>query len=406
MTRVSLIPAALVYLTTAAAVPIPEGTRLAVRLLDPLQSEASRHPPVRAVLIAPVLVANGIALPAGAELGGEVKSARAAAEKENARLELAFSRISSGGTTAKLDAVVFEVDNAREAVDEKGVILGIDVSQTLSSRLDQGISKLESNDKLAVLAGIIAGAKQTLNIQPANPNIDYPAGTELTLRLTRELDWTGPTMGPEAKIRSFANEPALVNLVLAQPFRTVAANPPRPSDLTNLMFAATESDLRAAFTSAGWTSAARLSAQTGLETARALIEGRGYSEGPMSVLLLDRQPPDFSLQKGNNTFAQRHHLRIFRRPGTLEGKPLWVCSATHDISIDYSDRDHTFIHRIDPEIDRERAKVVNDLLYTGMVQALALVERPAIPENATNATGDVLKTDGRMAVLLLAGPSR
>ncbi len=67
----------------------------------------------------------------------------------------------------------------------------------------------------------------------------------------------------------------------------------------------------------------------------------------MSVLLLEGQPPDLAYQKGNNTFAQRHHLRIFRRPGTFDGKPVWVCSSTHDIGIDYSERDRTFIHKID-----------------------------------------------------------
>jgi hypothetical protein len=145
---------------------------------------------------------------------------------------------------------------------------------------------------------------------------------------------------------------------------------------------------------------AQLNAQSKLETARALIEARGYKEGPMSILLLDGRAPDMAFQKGNNTFAQRHHLRIFRRPGTFDGKPIWVCSSTHDIGIDFSERDRTFIHKIDPQIDRERAKVVNDLIFTGLIRSIALVERPQIPNNATNATGDRLETDGSMAVLL------
>jgi hypothetical protein len=165
------------------------------------------------------------------------------------------------------------------------------------------------------------------------------------------------------------------------------------------MFIATEAELRAAFEKAGWSSPARLNGESKLETARALIEDRGYKEGPMSILLLDGNPPDMSWQKGNNTFAQRHHLRIFRRPGTFEGKPIWVCSSTHDTGIDFSERDHTFIHKIDPLIDKERAKVVSDLLFTETVKSLALVGRPTVPFDATNATGDRLETDGRMAVL-------
>jgi hypothetical protein len=84
----------------------------------------------------------------------------------------------------------------------------------------------------------------------------------------------------------------------------------------------------------------------------------------------------------------------------LDGKPVWVCSATHDIGIDYSERDRTFIHKVDSQIDKERAKVVNDLIFTGAIRSIALVDRPDIPRNATNATGDSLRTDGSMAVLL------
>ncbi|MDQ1473264.1 MAG: hypothetical protein QOJ99_4744, partial [Bryobacterales bacterium] len=146
--------------------------------------------------------------------------------------------------------------------------------------------------------------------------------------------------------------------------------------------------------------AAKLSSSSKLETARAVIEARGYREGPMSVLLLDREPPDMALQKGNNTFAQRHHLRIFRRPDAFAGKPVWVCSSTHDTGIDFSERDHTFIHKVDGEIDKERAKVVSDLLFTGLVKSVALVARPEVPTTIENATGDTLKTDGAMAVLL------
>ncbi|HOK47414.1 MAG TPA: LssY C-terminal domain-containing protein, partial [Bryobacteraceae bacterium] len=71
------------------------------------------------------------------------------------------------------------------------------------------------------------------------------------------------------------------------------------------------------------------------------------------------------------------------------------------IGIEFSPEQRTFIHKIDSQIDRERAKVVSDLLFAGSVQALSLVERPEVPQLSQNATGDNLETDGRMAVLLL-----
>jgi len=144
-----------------------------------------------------------------------------------------------------------------------------------------------------------------------------------------------------------------------------------------------------------------LNAASGLETFRAIAELRGYKEAPMSVLLLDGRKPDLVFQKQNNTFAKRHHLRIWARPASFEARPVWVCAATHDIGIEFSPENRTFIHKIDSEIDRERAKVVNDLLFGGRVRGLALVDRPKAPRQTRNATGDAVSTDGRMAVLVL-----
>jgi hypothetical protein len=385
----------------AISATVPAGTELSVRLKEKIASESTAAgSSVHADLIMAVVVDGKIAVPAGAVLSGTVKEVKAAEGTTRAELQLAFTEISMGAFQTKIEAVVSSLENARETVDEKGVIVGIEGASTYSSRINQGIAKLSSDDRFASLAGLIQGAKQALNIQDANPNIDYDAGAEITLKLNAPVDWHGPAQGPEANLRPFPDQPALSDLVNRQPFRTVAEEPPRPSDMTNLMFIATEAELRAAFEKAGWASASRLNTAAKLETARALIEDRGYREGPMSVLLLEGQPPDFSLQKGNNTFSQRHHLRIFRRQGTFAGKPVWVCSSTHDIGIDFSERDHTFIHKVDPNIDAERAKVVSDLLFTGLVKSLALVDRPQVPTEASNATGDVLHTDGRMAVLL------
>jgi hypothetical protein len=383
------------------AISIPAGTEFSVRLTDNISSEAKTQPPaVHAVVIAPVLVNGTLAISPGAQLTGTVAQAKAATEKEPAQLQLTFTDVSDGESHSKISAVVASLDNARESLDDKGVITGIAPGDTFSARLDQGIAKLQANDKLAGLAGLIAGTKQVLNIQESNPNIDYDPGAEFTLRVAAPFEWSGSAHGPASQLQSFPDEAALIDLVNRQPFRTRTDRTERPSDMTNIMFIATEAELRAAFEKAGWSAASQLDAASKLETARALIEARGYKEGPMSILLLDGRPPDMALQKGNNTFAQRHHLRIFRRPGTFAGKPVWVCSSTHDIGIDYSDRDRTFIHKIDSDIDKERAKVVNDLLYTGAIRSIALVGRPDIPRNATNATGDPLRTDGAMAVLL------
>ena len=181
----------------------------------------------------------------------------------------------------------------------------------------------------------------------------------------------------------------------------MAQRPSKPSDVTNLMLIGTLEQVQQAFKDAGWSNAAALTTEAKLETFRAIAEQRGYKEAPVSVLLLEGKPPDLVFEKINNTFAQRHHLRVWKRPDTFEGKPVWVIAATHDTGIDFSEQNRTFIHKIDSQIDRERAKVVNDLLFTGRVRSVALVERPAVPQHGQNATGDNVETDGKMAVLIL-----
>ncbi len=378
---------------------IPAGTQLDFRLNHKIASEVTTPQTFQATLVAPVILNGTVALPTGLIVNGTVKQARAADATAQALLELSFTTLTDGKVTTPLQATLAALENARETLDDKAVIIGIDAAQSYGGRLNEGLAKLGANQKFAGFAGILQQAKQALKIQDVNANIDYEPGVEFTLKLTQPLTWTGVTKGVEAALTQFPNEADLATLVTSQPFRTVAAKPPKPSDMTNLMFIGSEEQLRAAFTKAGWTEPAALSAKSKLETARAMIEDRGYKEGPMSILLLENEPPAMAWQKGNNTFASRHHLRIFQRPDTFQGQPVWVCSSTHDTGIEFSEKDRTFIHKVDSEIDKERAKVVTDLVFTGLVKSVAIVNRPEVPTSVQNATGDTLKTDGAMAVL-------
>ena len=383
------------------AVTIPAGTELSVRLTTEVSSEKPSGQPVSAIVIVPVFV-NGIpAISIATRLAGKTADASSAkpatgqSAEQPATVRIRFTQIQDdAGHTKPVSCIVESVDNARESVDDSGLITGITASQTFTARLDQGINKLST--QYQSLAELLAGLKGVL-IKDPDPSIDYKPGAEVTVKLTTPLEWDA---GSGTRL-PLAITPAtvLAHLVNSQPFRTTAANPPRPSDLTNLMFIATREQLVAAFHEAGWFQANRLNESSKFEAARAIIESRGYSEAPMSILMLDDRPPDLAFQKQNNTFVMRHHIRIWLRPQTFDREPVWVAAATHDIEITFSAASRSFTHGIDSHIDYERAKVVNDLLFTGRVRATALLDRTGIPQNATNATGDSLITDGKMAVL-------
>jgi hypothetical protein len=375
---------------------LPAGTELEIRLKTKAASNASKpQEAVEAVLIRPIVIGGNIAVPAGTLVHGRIKQASAITKPDQrATLEIEFQNLGD----AKIEARVAAVDNARESVDETGRITGILASEAPAARLSAGVERV--TQKYAKLGDFLQTVTSAVFNGP-DPEIVYEPGVEMKLALAKPVDWQGaPAAGPV--IEAVSPEDKVYTLVNSQPWQTTTeGQQPIPSDLTNLMFIGSEEQLSAAFHAAGWATAAELNTSSGLEVVRAIGDSRGYKEAPMSVLLLDGKKPDLVFQKQNNTFAMRHHLRIWRRPGDFQGQPVWVCAATHDIGIEFSPEKRNFIHKIDPEIDRERAKVANDLLFTGRVKALSLVERPEAPKHSQNATGDNLETDGRMAVLVL-----
>jgi len=381
----------------APASQVPTGTELQIRLTQAVNTKnAKADQPIEAVVIAPVLVGERIAVAAGVKVTGHIKEVTAAVQPDDrAVLALAFDRLrDSKGTEARVEARVKGVDNARESVDKDGRILGIVASETGSGRLNQGINKL--SEKYSGLGELLGTIKQAV-LKDADANIDFEAGVEITIEITKPLVWTGDTQAPNvAGIEPLQELAILVN---REQFRTRALKPPKDSDLTNVMFLGSEQEIEKAFEEAGWSTAARLNGMSKFETFRAMAEDRGYKEAPVSTLLLNERPPDLVFQKQTDTFNARHHVRIWHQPDQFHGKDVWVSSATHDTGIAFSEQDRTFIHKVDGNIDRERAKVVNDLLFTGMVRGLALVDREDAPRRFVNATGDKLQTDGRIAVV-------
>lgn len=395
---------ALLACCPAIALQVPAGTEIQIRLKTKVSTQSSKpKDPVEAVVIAPVMVNGEFAIPAGAVVRGTVeKAVQSSKADERSSLLLSFTELEIAGVKSKLATQVAAVENARESIDEQGQITGIVASETISGRLDSGLAKL--GERAASFADLLGTVKKAVLKEPES-DITYDTGVELELKTTAALELKGPSgPGPASKLVPVADENGLARMVTRQPFQTVAERPPKPSDITNIMLVGTLEQVQKAFADAGWSSAAALSTQAKLETFRAIAEQRGYKEAPVSVLLLDAHPPDIVFEKLTNTFAQRHHLRVWKRPDLFGGQAVWVIAATHDTGIEFSEQNRTFIHKIDSQIDRERAKVVNDLLLTGRVKSVALVDRPAVPEHGQNATGDTVETDGKMAVLVLSEP--
>ncbi len=341
-----------------------------------ITSGAQAGDKVAAVVVAPVLIGDRVLLPQGARVSGSVKSATPAKPDARAELLLEFTEVTlPEGSKLPLSAKIAGLDNARESVTGEGLIQGILATETLTARMDQGLERL--GERYAGFANFLGAIKGGV-LQKADTEITLESGAELELSLTKALDLADDH--PIEKVTPIEPAAELAALVNALPFQTTAEKPAKPSDVTNLMYIGTREQIEAAFKEAGWAASAELNAVSGLETVRAVAEQRGYKEAPMSTLLLEGRPPELVFQKQYNTFAKRHHLRVFQRPEKFQGREVWVCAATHDTGIDFSPENRTFIHKIDSQIDHERAKVVFDLMFADKVQAVALVERPKVPD--------------------------
>lgn len=226
--------------------------------------------------------------------------------------------------------------------------------------------------------------------------MQFPVGTDFTLALDEY-----PGGPPSDTTRSATTPKELAALLLKLPDRTTAKHLSQPSDWINLAFLGNLEQLNAVFEAAGWQTAERLSMRADVRTFFAVAEHHSYSTAPVSTLLVFGKEPDLVFQKQNNTFAKRHHIRIWSSGEAWRRLPTWIAAATHDVGIDFSRQARTFTHRVEPDIDLERAKVIRDLSFAGRAATVSFTDRPSVQGVSRNATGDELRTDGRLAVVSL-----
>src|SRR5258707_396644 len=209
----------------ASAVEIPAGTQVQIRLTSAINTATAKvNQQFDAVVIAPVVSGDGIAIAAGVRVTGHIKELTQAVQPaDQAILALSFDRLADkAGKQANLTARLADVDNARESLDADGRILGIIAAQTGSGRLDQGINKVAQ--RYPGLADLLSSVKQSV-VKEADPNIDYEPGVEMTIELTKPLHWTGDVTAP--RVIGIEPQATLSRLFLKQAFPTTADRPPK-----------------------------------------------------------------------------------------------------------------------------------------------------------------------------------
>jgi LssY C-terminus len=389
--------------TAFACDQLPAGQSLWIRLAAPITTYTARvGDPVHAVLTQDLVCDNEIILPMGADIEGVVRSKRKVGwgiRHETAALELEFHSATTGpDLDVAFIARVEEVVNARELV-RNGVIQGIRSSDTFQGRINSRLIHLPTLNPYS--DPVLIAYKAVFPIFP-EPEIYYPVGTDIRLRTTTEISPPSAMAASAHEMPPVDKEESdrLDQLVEQLPWR-VTTRKDVDADLVNIVFIGSQEDVMLAFREAGWHNADPASRHTWLKNMYALLNNSGYAQQPMMTFFLNGKPQDMNWEKGLNSYGRRDHLRIWQWPADGTDDSVWITTSTHDTGAFLSVKYKSFLHHIAPDIDDERSTVIRDLNFAGCVRSVSYVPRPEIPTATRNATGDVMRTDGSVAVVAL-----
>ncbi len=380
---------------------IPVGQTVWARLTSPVSTYTAKPgDTVNAVLTEAIECDNRVVFPVGTNVQGVVHSVRKVGWgilHETAALGIQFDRVQAPeGAPVAISASVVEVENAREQVS-KGTIQGIRSSDSPQGRINSRLRHLPTWNPYSDVGLIVF--KASFPIFP-EPEIYLPAGADLRLKLTSAI-----TSSPDA---DSGPVPASLNDADSLELEESAQALPRRSttptlvdaDIVNLAFIGSREEMESAFQQAGWVASDTFTRHSFMRDFYAFLNNSGYAQAPMRPFLLNGQPSDLNLEKSLNSYARRDHLRIWRWSGT-NSDTVWLSSSTHDTGAALSLKHRQFVHHIAPDIDDERSKIIRDLSAAGCVQAVHLVPRAGMPSFTQNANGDLIRTDGSIAVVEL-----
>jgi len=197
--------------------------------------------------------------------------------------------------------------------------------------------------------------------------------------------------------------PGITADLLSMVPRRVSDPSGKPGDMVNVLIVGTQEQMLQVFTTAGWVQVDRSVGNTALNAVLDSLEKKDYLTMPMSSLFLFNRPQDYGFAHGEavKVAMSRNHLRVWKSPYEIAGRPLWCVAATHDIGFERDQRNNGVTHKIDPSIDGEREYVNGTLSGTGLVTQRDHVT-PADPlTTAKTATGGEFHSDGRILVLVL-----
>jgi hypothetical protein len=388
----------LLFSLTLSAQDLPAGTALEARLSGATGSRIShRGDAIEATIIAPASVHGQMLVPQGSKLLGSIATATAIGfglKHSTASIAYSFNTLRlPSGAEIPVNARLAEVETAKEHVDNLGTVRGIHPIVSLSSIWTYCAAPLLFVDP--PVGAPLWGVKFLIAPSP-NPEIDFPAGTEVILRLTAPLTLPAPNPDFPVPIKSFSPSDLSDAEHLLKNSAQRAYIGSRASDIVNVILIGSPNQMDRAFHASGWSLAQRKSPMSLFRMYHALAKRLGYPRAPMNALTLNGVPSAFVHQKTLDTVERRHHVRLWQYP---QKENVWLGAAAEDVGFRFEVTHWT--HYTDPDIDNERAKIVNDLAFTGCVNAVGLLSRASADLVQDPKAEHPILTDGDVAVIRL-----
>ena len=172
----------------------------------------------------------------------------------------------------------------------------------------------------------------------------------------------------------------------------------REGDMLNLVFVARSEDLEQTFARAGWI---KTDDWKPIFVWHLLRHRNNDAQLPMARFFLFGRVQDYSyaLPDPHAIVTRRHHLRIWNTEYTIDGTPIWVGAASHDVAIVIGKRGHLINHRIDPAVDAERDFVGSSLAGSLSVSTQGYLYSSKPVFEAQTSSGDSYHSDSRLLLL-------
>lgn len=171
-------------------------------------------------------------------------------------------------------------------------------------------------------------------------------------------------------------------------------------DAVNVAFIGSEEELHRTLAAAGWFAADPITLRTSIKIAADVVLHKPYAHAPVSDLYLWGRMQDAAFEQPvGDSPKQRHHVRFWCSAEVdRNGEPLWLGSATYDERVEISRTTGGITHKISPDIDRERDKLVSDTIRADTLDGYYWVDQFHPQPEGRNGGGDPYFTDRRLAV--------